>query len=106
MIHQVVDLVITMNQCSSVLWLCVGISQEGCCVIVMGYLAYRFLAIHVDRLRLRSGDRAEGLYLAIIEAGRLTKVRKSHGSWRYSMQFRQSSNSFAPPAANEMMGSK
>lgn len=74
MIDKVVDLVIPMDQCASILRLGFRISEEIHYIFVVRSLAYRGLGLDIDCLGLRRRYGTEGLNLAIVETRGLAKA--------------------------------
>lgn len=74
MIDEIVDLVVAVNQCSSILRLRSRILEERYRVVVVWDFAYSDLCLYIDRLGLRSRNGAEGLDLSVVKAEDLPKL--------------------------------
>ncbi len=101
MVDQVVDLVITVDQCSSIVWLRLWILEKCDRIIVVRDLAYRFFRLDVDRFSLRRGDGAEGLDLAIVKARGAAKAGEVNGCWGDTMESRECANGIVPPGSRQ-----
>lgn len=66
--HQVVDLIVPMNERPPILRLRFRILEERHHVVEVRDLAYWYVCLDVYGLRLHFGDRAEGRDLAVVEA--------------------------------------
>ena len=101
MIDKVVDLVIPMDQCASILRLGFRISEEIYYIFVVRSLAYRGLGLDIDRLGLRRRDGTEGLDLAIVETRGLAKARKADRGRTNAVKLRKCCDSISPPVQGE-----
>ena len=66
--HQIIDLVVAVDQCTSIPGLCGRVSEECHRILKVWDVAHRFFCLNVDGLCLRDGYRAKGLELAIVES--------------------------------------
>ncbi len=96
--HQIINLVVAMNQGRPVLWLRGGIFEEGDHLIEMRNLADGDSGINIHRRCLRRGNRGKGLDLPIVEARWFAKIRQTNGVWIDSMEFAQCPYGIMPPA--------
>lgn len=101
MIDKVVDLVIAVDQCTSILRLGCWISEELHYIFKMRRLSYWGLGFDINSLGLRRRDGTEGLDLAVIEARGLAKVREANRGRRNAVKFRKRHDSILPPVHGE-----
>src|ERR1700749_4391683 len=94
--HQIVDLVIAMDQCHAIFWLCRFLLEEGNHFVEMRDVADGNLRVHVLCLSLCLRQRPKCLQLAVVEPSVTTEVCKSNLFDVYSMEFGQSSQRIVP----------
>ena len=96
MIDEVVYLVVSMDEGSSILWLCVRVSQKRDDVSEMWNIPNGMFVFDIDNLRLRSGYRAKSLQLSVVETCMLPEAREIHRSGVYSMHLRYGPDGITP----------
>jgi hypothetical protein len=97
MIHQVIDLVVTMDDRTSISWPRGVIAEKLEHFIHVWNSTNRFSCLGVFYSSLRFRYRLEGHNLSIVESPWLSKSRKSHGCWINAMQLCQCPYGFFPP---------
>ncbi len=97
MVYQVVNFVVAVDKCSSILWLRLRIAEERNNFIEVRDFAHRYFRFDVDSLGLRCRDRAKGLDLTIIESGRSSKVSKTNRAGVDAMKLGESTDGIMPP---------
>lgn len=100
-IDKIVDLVIAMDQCASILRLGFWISEELHHIFVVRSLAYWGLGLDIHRLGLGRRDCAECLDLAVVETRRLTKAREADRGRRNAVKLCKRRDSILPPVHGE-----
>ena len=101
MIDKVVDLIVTVDQGTSILRLCFGILEELYYIFIVRSCANGVLGLDVDHSGLCRGDGAEGLDLAAVEARRLAKSRETDSRWRNAVKLCKRHDSILPPIRGE-----
>ena len=96
--HQVVDLVVAVDERRPVLGLCALVPEKRHHVVEMRDLAHGHVRLDVDGLRLRLGDGAEGRDLAVVEARRLAEAGEADGGRVHAVEFGEGADGVVPPA--------
>ena len=100
-IDKVVDLVVTMNQCASILRLGFWISEELHYIFIVRSLAYWGVGLDIDSLGLRRRNGAEGLDLAVVEARGPAKAREVDRGRGNAVKLRKRRDGLLPPVRVE-----
>ena len=101
MIYKIVDLVITVDQCASILRVVFFFAKKLHYIFIVRSLTYWDRGLDIDRLRLRRRDGAEGPDLAIIEVRMLAKAREADRGRRDAVKLRKRHNGILPPVDGE-----
>lgn len=101
MIDKIVDLVVAVDQCASILRLGFWISEELHYIFIMRSLAYWDFGLDIDGLSLRRRDGAEGLDLAVVETRGLAKAREANSGRRNAVKLRKRRDGILPPVHGE-----
>ena len=101
MIDEIVDLVVAVNQCSSILRLRSRILEERYRVVVVWDFAYSDLCLYIDRLGLRSRNGTEGLDLSVVKGRGLAEAFHVDRAGSDTMQLRKRSDGIMPPVLCE-----
>lgn len=96
-IDKIVNLVVAVDQCASILRLGFWISEELHYIFIVWSLAYWSLGLDIDGLGLRRRDGAEGLNLAVVEAQGLAKSREADRGRRNAVKLRKRRDGILPP---------
>ncbi len=97
--HQIVDLVVAMNERRPVLRLRAPVLEESHHVVEVRDLADGHVRLDVDGLRLHLRDRAEGRDLSIVEARGFAEAGQPDRGWVHAVEFRQRPDRVVPPAS-------
>jgi hypothetical protein len=76
---QIVDFVVTVDQCAAVFGLSVLVSEEGDHFVEVRDRADGDLGIDVDCATLVGGEDGEGLYLSVVEIGVAAEGGEANG---------------------------
>lgn len=101
MIDNVVNLVVAVDQCASILRLGFWISEKFNYILIVRSLAYWDLRLDIDRLGLRHRDGAKGLDLATVEARGLAKAGEADRGRRNAVKLCKRRDGILPPVHGE-----